>query len=377
MSLGKTVRRVLVVLLIVLVFALTGFIVVVPAPIDALAWTPPTAPAMTGVLAANDALRDSDMIGRGQFVRPEDIAFDAQGRLYTGNGDGRISRVTFAPDGSYTIDVFADDEGQPLDMRFDPNGNLIVADWRYGLVSYNPQGQMTVLLPTETLIDGEPFRRPDGIAIASDGTIYATIGSLRDGDQYRSLEEVLEQRPYGRLIAYNPATGDARMLLRELYFGNGVALAPDESYLLVADQYRYRIIRYWLSGDQAGAHEFFAENLPGFVHNLHFSPDGTRLWAAIYARRVPFLDQLHPQPFLKNQLSKLPEAWVTGSAGVSQREDAPGVGMALEFNLDGDILRSLQNPPSNVYTLSAAHEYDGYLYLGGLDADTVLRYPLN
>jgi sugar lactone lactonase YvrE len=377
MKLARPVRLLLITVFVVLALALTGFVVIVPAPIDALAWTPLDAPAMTGALAPNDLLRDAEMVGRGEFASPEDVAFDAEGRLYTGNSDGRINRITFSSDGAYTIDVFADDDGQPLDMRFDAAGNLIVADWRHGLVSYTPDGQMTVLLPLETMIEGEPFRRPDGVAIASDGTIYVTIGSLREGEQYRSLEEVLEQRPYGRLIAYQPEIGEARMLLRELYFGNGVALAPDESYLLVADQYRYRIIRYWLNGERAGTHEFFAENLPGFVHNLHFSPDGERLWAAIYAQRVPFLDQIHPQPFLKNQLSKLPEAWVTGSAGVSQREDAPGVGMAIEFDLEGNILRSLQNPPPNVYTLSAAHEHAGFLYLVGLDADTVLRYQLN
>ncbi len=45
-------------------------------------------------------------------------------------------------------------------------------------------------------------------------------------------------------------------------------LAPDESYVLVADQFRYQIKRFWLKGEKAGQEDIFANNLPGFVHNI-------------------------------------------------------------------------------------------------------------
>lgn len=38
------------------------------------------------------------------------------------------------------------------------------------------------------------------------------------------------------------------MLLKDLYFANGVALSKDESFVLVAETFQYRISRYWLKG---------------------------------------------------------------------------------------------------------------------------------
>ena len=79
--------------------------------------------------------------------------------------------------------------------------------------------------------------------------------------------EPLEARPWGRLIEYDPATNRARVLLDDLYFANGVAVSEDGSFVLVAETFRYRIRRYWLTGPRAGEDEVFADNLPGF-------PDG-------------------------------------------------------------------------------------------------------
>lgn len=366
---------VMVVLLLLIIAPLTVFIAVVPSPIDAVAWTPPTPPDMTGALAPNDALRDAEIIGEGMFNSPEDIAFDAQGRLYTGGGanPGAIMRVTFADDGEEIIEVFADYDGAPLDMRFDPAGNLIVADWVHGLVSIDPAGEMTVLLPIDAMIDGTPFRHPDGIDIGDDGTLYVSLGSVNE--TYHLLNELLDARPYGRLIAYQPETGEGRVLIDELYFGNGVQLAPDESFVLVADQYRYRIARYWLTGEQAGTWDYFVENLPGFVHNIHYGDDGL-LWAGLNTRRVPLIDAVHPYPFLKEQLAKLPENILRGAGGVNRGEDVPGVGIVLAMDAEGNIVRSLHNPPPTVYTVSVAQQYGDSVYIGSLDASAILRYRL-
>jgi hypothetical protein len=58
------------------------------------------------------------------------------------------------------------------------------------------------------------------------------------------------------------------VLLKDLYFANGVALSANEDFVLVNETYRYRISRYWLKGEQAGTQDVFIDNLPGLPDNL-------------------------------------------------------------------------------------------------------------
>nr|WP_267901219.1 hypothetical protein [Dulcicalothrix desertica] len=131
--------------------------------------------------------------------------------------------------------------------------------------------------------------------------MFFTQGTSSD---YQGLSSdiltILEGSFKGRLLEYNPATGKTRTLIGELTSGNGVALAPDESYVLVADQYRYRIKRYWLKGASSGKEDIFADNLPGFVHNIYIDDKNT-LWAAFNSPRADIIP--HNNPWLKAQLA--------------------------------------------------------------------------
>jgi hypothetical protein len=53
----------------------------------------------------------------------------------------------------------------------------------------------------------------------------------------------------GMLLAYHPSNGSTIALMDKLWFGNGVALSPEEDYLLVADSIQMKIHRcdkHWL-----------------------------------------------------------------------------------------------------------------------------------
>ncbi|KAK9116269.1 hypothetical protein Sjap_015216 [Stephania japonica] len=65
----------------------------------------------------------------------------------------------------------------------------------------------------------------------------------------------------GRLMKYDPITGEVTVLLRGLRFANGVALSRDGSYLLVAETSRNRILRYWIEGPRAKTVETFLQLL--------------------------------------------------------------------------------------------------------------------
>ena len=103
-------RKVLFIILVLLILA-GDYLFFVDGPIDAAAYRPPPAPAMTGVLAPNAALKAGEILGRGQIGGPEDVDVDAQGRVYGGTEDGRILRI----DAQGAVTVFAETGGRPAE----------------------------------------------------------------------------------------------------------------------------------------------------------------------------------------------------------------------------------------------------------------------
>ncbi len=95
--------------------------------------------------------------------------------------------------------------------------------------------------------------------------------------------DIIEHVPTGRL--YRLSSSDApKLLLGGLMFANGVALAPDRSFVLVAETGRSRIQRYWLTGAEAGSADIFCE-LPGHPDNMSVGPDGL-FWVVIASERL-------------------------------------------------------------------------------------------
>ena len=335
------------ILLIIILIALKS-------PIDPVAYNAPEAPALTGVLEPNDLLQKAELLAKGKINGPEEVAVDEKGRLYFGTPAGTISRLL--PNG--VIETFTETGGRPLGMKFDQKGNLIVADAKKGLLSVNPQGSIMILA---TSADGVPFKCTDALDIAKNGTIYFTDASdkfpLKD-----YLLDMLEARPHGRFMRYDPATGTVTVLLRGLNFANGVALSRDEDFVLVNETYTYSIHRYWLAGPKAGTSDMFIENLPGFPDNISSNGKG-KFWLALFTVRNGMLDVLQQYPKIKSLLSKLP---------VSLWSKSKRHGLVVALDERGNITGTLQDPTGkHLYDVTSAQEYAGYLYLGSFDADRI------
>ena len=218
---------------------------------------------------------------------PEAIAFDDEGKMYTANEDGRI--IVLSRDGTDPYD-FAQTEGRPLGLKFDLQGNLIVADAYEGLLSIDTTGEITIL---STECDSLPFLITDDLDISSDGIIY-----FSDASSVNNLENNGDDwgEPNGRLLAYDPQTNETSLLLDGLYFANGVALAPDESYVLVNESSLGRVRRYWLAGPNTGETEVFSYiygniGWEGWVlpDNITYNDEGI-FWVATYFGPVVGID---------------------------------------------------------------------------------------
>lgn len=330
-----------------------------PSPLDSVAWEPPAAPSMEGRLAASEVLREAELLGKGQLLGPEDTAVGPQGLVYAGTADGWIVRVDNAGEVEYWVET----GGRPLGMAFDASGNLIVADSWKGLLSISPAGGIEVL---STESEGVPFAFADDLDIASDGRIYFSDAS----DKYYQPDymlDIMESRPHGRLLRYDPASGETETLMEDLYFANGVALSEEEDFVLVNETGRYRIQRYWLEGEQAGESELFASNLPGFPDNLARDDEGV-FWVAIPTKRNAMLDDMHPKPALKDLVAKLP--------GFLQPGPEP-YGLVLAYNEQGELLGSLHDTSGeHLDMITSVKPHSGHLYFGSLYNDRIGRLSL-
>ena len=177
--------------------------------------------------------------------------------------------------------------GRPLGIDFDAQGNLIVADGIKGLLRIDSAGQNAEVLSTSA--EGVPFAFTDDVDVAADGKIYFSDASSKFsvkkwGAIYGSFLAILEHSGDGRLLEYDPATGVTRVLLKGLTFANGVAIAHDQSFLLLTETGNYRIHRYYLRGPKKGQSEIFMDNLPGFPDNISTGGDG-RFWVSLFAPR--------------------------------------------------------------------------------------------
>jgi sugar lactone lactonase YvrE len=315
------------------------------------AWKPPPAPGLVGDYQSNDRLAAAELLPVGGDG-PEDVVLDPKGRIYTGLADGRIVRL---PAAGGEPEVLADTGGRPLGLELDPRGRLVICDAEKGLLRLAPGGELKTLVDG---FEGTPFKFTNNAALAADGTIYFTDASRRyDIATYK--QDLLEHSGTGRLFARRP-DGRVDLMLEGLQFANGVALGPDERYLLVAETGAYRIRRLWLTPDRPGQDEIFADNLPGFPDNLS-TGDGI-FWVAIPSPRDRILDALLPWPWLRHLVVRLPDR-------LQPRPKRHGI--VLGFDAAGRVVHNLQDPSGRVSLVTGARQHGARLYLGSLSEPTI------
>lgn len=280
---------------------------------------------------------------------------DADERLVTGLADGRVLRVD--PDGG-AVTVIADTGGRPLGLEVDGDGTLVVCDTERGLLRVDPTtGAVHDLV---TAVAGRRLRFTNNAAVASDGTIYFSDSSERFGlAEFKG--DLLAHSATGRVLRRTP-DGAVDVLLDGLAFANGVALATDESFLLVAETGGYRVTRLDLTGPAAGRARVVVDNLPGLPDNLSTGADG-RFWMAMPSTRNRLLDRLLPGPgWARSAVWALPDRL---------QPEAARVAWAVAIDGDGRVLRSVDGPAEAYHYVTGVREHDGRLYLGSLGESAI------
>ena len=347
--------------LLLLIIAIGGFLLLMPTKVQPVAWTPSPAPSLTeGLYADNQRLKGMERVGAADIDGPEALLLENDA-LITGLHDGRVIRTSL--DGKVTKKL-TDTGGRPLGLARHPNGLLVIADAVKGLLSLDAQGRL-VAMSTEA--NGVPFGFTDDVVIDKPGHFaYFSDASSRFG-YGRDGEAIIEHGGDGRLLRYDFQTGKTSLLLDKLEFANGVALGPDDAFVLVNETGAYRITRYWLTGPKAGTRDVFIDNLPGLPDNLSFNGHD-RFWVALYAPRNALLDATAPHPFIRKIIVR---AMTVLPKPVEKR------GFALGLDLQGKVIANLQDGSDDNYSpITTVREYGDWLYFGSLKAQNMARLPL-
>ncbi len=203
----------------------------------------------------------------------EDVLVAPDGTVHTGTGDGWVWGVS--PDGEQVRRV-GRVPGRPMGIEVLPDGRLLVCDADHGLFAMDrADGRVEPLL---SRVAGQPLVLTNNAAVAGDGTIWFSESS-RVHPLARWKADLVEDTRTGRLLRRDP-DGEVEVVLDGLRFANGVALAPDESFVCVAESPGRAVVRHWLSGERAGRTDHLAQELPGYLDNLALGTDGL-IWVTI------------------------------------------------------------------------------------------------
>jgi len=315
-------------------------------------------------------LSGAEILASGQLDGPEDVILDAAGNLYCGNRDGRILRLA-APDYAEAT-VLAKIGGRPLGMAFDQQGRIVTCVAGMGLVRVDMDGKSELLTDQTgrslfSVQDDTTIHMADDLDIAPNGIIYFSDATKRYDMENWGLD-LLEGRPNGRLLSFDPASGKTRTVCDNLVFPNGVCVTHDGKYLLVASTWNCSILMFDLANLSAGP-KILVEGLPGYPDNINRASDGG-YWIALAGMRNPVIDQAMKYPGLRRRMTKRvpPTNWLFGNLNI---------GGVLKIDAGGKIVDALWDATDGpLYMITSMREHHGSLFLGGVTNNKIGRLAL-
>ncbi len=322
-----------------------AYLLLWPVPIEPVAWQAPEDKGYVDAFESNNRLSALKFVDLGDDSGPEDAAMGPDGNVYVPTHSGKILSIDLE---TSVVSEFADPGGRVLGLEFSDRGELFAADAYRGLLKIAADGNVTVL--ADSTKDGLPILYADDLDITRNGTVYFSDASTKFGAKANggtlpaSLLDLMEHGPNGRVLKYDPVSGETTTILDGLSFANGIALSRDETFLLIAETGTYSVLKHWLSGDRAGQTEKLIENLPGFPDNINDNPDGT-FWMGLVSPRSAPVDGMSDSPFLRSIVMRLPAA---------MRPKPQRYGFAVRFDADGTILDNLQDPSGDYALVTGA-----------------------
>lgn len=291
----------------------------------------------------------------------EDVVVDAAGDVWTGTEDGSVFRIR--PDGS-RVERVATTGGRPLGLEL-YGERLLIADAHRGLLVLDPADGG--IEPLVDRVAGKPMVFCNNAAVAQNGDIWFSDSSTAYPIE-RWKSDFAENTRTGRLLRLRPGGSDnsdreAEVHLDGLAFANGVALAPDESWVAVAETGARTVVRLWLTGPRAGRRDFLVDDLPGYPDNISRGSDGL-IWVTIASPRDPVVELLQRRAPLavRRMATRIPEALQPRPKRTARVQ---------AYDAEGRLVHDLTADGSRYHMVTGVREHDGRVWLGSLEEPAV------
>jgi sugar lactone lactonase YvrE len=281
----------------------------------------------------------------------EDVVLDEHGIAWTGTEDGSIWRVTRAG----SVRKVGDTGGRPLGIELYGEDRLLIADAEAGLLAMSTTTGVVERLVTE--VDGKRMVFCNNAAVASNGDIwFSDTSTVHPIARWKA--DFVENTRTGRLLCRR-ADGTVETHLHGLAFANGVALAPDESFVCVAETGGRTVVRLWLTGERAGTRDLFAQDLPGYPDNIALGSDGL-IWVTIASPTDPVVEGLRSRApmVVRKAATRVPQA-LQPKPHQTVRVQALDITGRLVHDVDADA--------SSYHMVTGVREHQGEVWLASLE----------
>ncbi len=344
--------------LILALILLVSYLSFWPVPVEPHIWRPAKFQGYVGEYAKNERLETFTKLTMGDLSGPEAAIVDLNGDIVAATHEGFLVRFKL---GAEVATPWVDVGGRPLGLDLDREGNIWVANAYKGLQKVLPDGTFKTLLDR---VDGTAIAYADDVAVAANGKVYFSDATMRfpaeqwGGTFPASILDIVEHGRTGRIIEYDPISEQARVVMTDLSFANGVAASASGEFLLINETGEYRVWKLWITGDKAGQSEVLLDNLPGFPDNVSLGRDDV-FWVGLMAPRSAQIDEYADKPFWRKLLIRLPTV---------MQPKAKAYGMVIGIDGDGKVLHNLQAPSGKLFTTTGLVETETDVYITSLTA---------
>jgi sugar lactone lactonase YvrE len=312
-------------------------------------------PSMDGALSPNHALDHCRAVG-DPLPGADDVAEAPDGSLFV-SADRRVLRLSGA--GYATRAVVAEFEAAAGGLAVHPDGRLLVCIAGAGLVAIDAAGNQRWLRHVED----RPLHSLTSVAAAApDGSIFLSEGS-RENASDAWCRDLMQKNHSGRLIRCSADLDAPTVLLRDLPWPNGVAVAPDGRALWFTEAWSHRVCRAAIAPGGLGPIEAVIGNLPGYPARLSPAAAGG-FWLAVFALRTHLIEFVLREDDFREEMMRTitPDYWIAPSLATSgdalepmqsggikalgiQKPWAPprSYGLAIRFDEAGDVSESLHS----------------------------------
>lgn len=352
--------------------------------------------------------RTKRIIGRNgtdDYMRgPETIVVNANenGRIYLLTEEGLLVSVTDLKSDESDINIITArtsiirslGNGRPLGGSFTNNGKtLYIADAVLGLTRiqniHDSHSKLEIV--ASAIVDIDTGRHSklhyvDDLCVGpKTQKVYFTdaseirpdiIGRNIPDTLYASKIDLLRGIRTGRVLEYDPESDQVRVLVEGMHFANGIGVNKDETFLVFAETFGPRVLKYHLHGNKAGEVEVLVDrsDMIGYPDGIDCSHKNGLCYAVMPSSIV----------LAHKVLAALPEVLALGIRYLLlmlPRQLAPPVekfGGLLEINPDTAEFRYLVDPKGqDIHSIFGVTAFEDSLYLGSLKNSYIGLYDLS